>query len=79
MQPRATGSTDSSGKPNVSSASTPRPPAAAVVPTGRVLTRAVLESQEEIVRAIGGINDRLNQLISVLTHIGESINAFVNK
>ncbi len=70
---------DSSSIPSVSGASMPQPPAAAaaVRPTGRVLTRAVLESQEETVRAIGGINDRLNQLIGVLTNIGESINALV--
>ena len=75
MQPRATGSNDSSGMPSVSGASAPQPPAAVVPPTGRVLTRAVLESQKEIVRAIGGINDRLDQLVSVLTNLGESINA----
>ncbi|KAK0146597.1 hypothetical protein N1851_014050 [Merluccius polli] len=48
-------------------------------PTGRVLTRAVLESQGEIVRAIGGINDRLDRLINVLSDINTSINALVNK
>ncbi|KAM4585185.1 acidic leucine-rich nuclear phosphoprotein 32 family member B isoform 2-T2 [Odontesthes bonariensis] len=69
LHPRATGSGDSSGGAA----------AAAVRPTGRVLTRAVLESQEQIVRAIGGINDRLDQLIGVLTNIGESINALVKK
>ncbi|XP_027135231.1 uncharacterized protein LOC113745873 [Larimichthys crocea] len=40
--------------------------AADVCLTGRVLTRAVLESQEEMVRAIGGINDCLDQLIHVV-------------
>ncbi len=75
LQLRATDAGDSSSIPSM-----PQPPAAAAVrPTGRVLTCAVLESQEEIVRAIGGINDRLNQLIGVLTNIGESINALVNK
>lgn len=73
----------SSSIPSVSGVSAPLPPAApaaaAVCPTGRVLTQAVLESQEEIVRAIGGINDRLDQLIGVLTNIGDSINALVNK
>ena len=48
----------------------PVPPAAAVVPTDRVLTRAVLESQEKMVRAIRSINYRLDQLISVLKHMG---------
>ena len=91
LQPRATGSGDSSGIPSVtgmgdssgipgvSGASMPQPPAAAVRRTGRVLTRAVLESQQQIVRAIDGINDRLDQLIGVLTNIGDSINALVNK
>jgi len=65
--------------PSVSGASTPQPPAAAILPTGCVLTLAVLESHEEIVKAIGGINDRQDQLISVLTNIGESINALVKK
>ncbi|KAK0134018.1 hypothetical protein N1851_030424 [Merluccius polli] len=48
-------------------------------PTGRVLTQVVLESQGEIVRAIGGINDRLDRLINVLSDINTSINALVNK
>uniref|UniRef100_A0A8C5C235 Myb/SANT-like DNA-binding domain-containing protein n=1 Tax=Gadus morhua TaxID=8049 RepID=A0A8C5C235_GADMO len=48
-------------------------------PTGRVLTRAVLESQAEIVRAIGGINDRLDRLINVLSDISASINRLVSK
>ncbi|XP_062242744.1 nuclear apoptosis-inducing factor 1-like [Platichthys flesus] len=48
-------------------------------PTGRVLNRAVLESQAEIVRAIGGINDRLDRLINVLGDISASINTLVSK
>uniref|UniRef100_A0A8C5CRZ1 Myb/SANT-like DNA-binding domain-containing protein n=1 Tax=Gadus morhua TaxID=8049 RepID=A0A8C5CRZ1_GADMO len=48
-------------------------------PTGRVLTRAVLESQAEIVRAIGVINDRLVRLINVLSDISASINTLVSK
>ncbi|CAL8384995.1 unnamed protein product [Arctogadus glacialis] len=48
-------------------------------PTGRVLTRAVLGSQAEIVRAIGGINDRLDRLINVLSDISASINTLVSK
>uniref|UniRef100_A0A8C5AEI9 Myb/SANT-like DNA-binding domain-containing protein n=1 Tax=Gadus morhua TaxID=8049 RepID=A0A8C5AEI9_GADMO len=48
-------------------------------PTGRVLTRAVLESQAEIVRDIGGINDRLDRLINVLSDISASINTLVSK
>ncbi|KAJ8248025.1 hypothetical protein GJAV_G00237360 [Gymnothorax javanicus] len=65
--------------PGVSGVSAQQPPAAAARPTGRVLTRTVLESQQEIVRAIGDINDRLDQLIGVLTNISNSINALVNK
>lgn len=59
----------------------PQPPAAAAVvcPSGSVLTRAILESQEEIIKAIGGINDHLDELIGVLTNIGKSIIALVNE
>ena len=63
-QSHATDSGDSSTIPGVSSipsisgVSAQQPPAAAARPTGRVLTRAVLESQQEIVKAIGGINDK---------------------
>lgn len=42
--------------------------------TGRVLT-AVLESQEDIVRAIDVINDRLDQLIGILKNLGEEVNS----
>ena len=61
------------------SSSTTRPgdftPAADVGPTGHVFTQAVLESQEEIVRAIRGVSDRLAQIINVLGDICHAINA----
>lgn len=47
--------------------------------TGCVLTQAVLESQEEILRAISGINDHLDQLIDVPTKICESLDVLVKK
>ena len=42
---------------------------AAVHLTGCVLTQAVLESQEEIVRAIRGVSDHLDQIINVFGDI----------
>ncbi len=80
-QPRVTDSGDSSSVPGVSGIirSSCAPPllAADACPTGRALTRAVLESQEEIVRAIGGINDRLDRYI--LRDISKTLNVLVNK
>ena len=50
-------------------------PAADVQPTGHVHKQAVLESQEEIVRAIRGVSDQLDQIISVLGDICNAVNA----
>ncbi|XP_017288266.1 nuclear apoptosis-inducing factor 1-like [Kryptolebias marmoratus] len=57
--------------------SSPHLPAADVRPTGRVLTTAVLQTQQEIVSGIIGINDRLDQLIGVLSDINKSLNALI--
>lgn len=41
--------------------------------TGRVLTRAVVESQETIINAINRVNERLGRLTNVLIPINGSI------
>ncbi|KAE8284740.1 Nuclear apoptosis-inducing factor 1 [Larimichthys crocea] len=81
--PSSTGPGSSTGPSSTGPGSSTSPgsstPAADARPTGRVLTRAVLETQEQIVRGIGGINDRLDKLINVLTDMNKAINSFVSK
>ncbi|KAL7373143.1 hypothetical protein ABVT39_028224 [Epinephelus coioides] len=64
-QPPARDCGVSSSVPSVSALQPPAAAAdaAAVCPTGYVPTHAVLESQQEIPGAIGGITDRLDQLM----------------
>ncbi|KAL6469111.1 hypothetical protein MHYP_G00226350 [Metynnis hypsauchen] len=82
-QPAATDLGCSSSVPSTSgvteTSSAPHLPAADVRPTGRVLTTAVLQSQEEIVRGIGEINTHLKNISDALTSISNSIKELVKK
>ena len=42
--------------------------------SGRVLAEGVLQSQEEIIRGIAGINERLDRLVNVLERLVAKIN-----
>ncbi|XP_016341425.1 nuclear apoptosis-inducing factor 1-like isoform X2 [Sinocyclocheilus anshuiensis] len=55
------------------------PPSAEARPSGRVLTHAVLESQQQIVRAIGEINSHLKNITDALTDISHSLKELVKK
>lgn len=50
-----------------------------VLPTGHVLTSAVLQMQQKIIRRISGINDCLDKMRQVITDINPTLNALVNK
>ncbi|KAL6479159.1 hypothetical protein MHYP_G00125920 [Metynnis hypsauchen] len=82
-QPAATDLGCSSSVPSTSGVTetscVPHLPAADVRPTGRVLTTAVLQSQEEIVRGIGEINTQLKNISDALTSISNSIKELVKK
>ncbi|XP_039526127.1 myb-related transcription factor, partner of profilin-like [Pimephales promelas] len=55
------------------------PPSAEARPSGRVLTHAVLESQQQIVRAIGEMNSHLKNVTDALTEISNSLKQLVKK
>ncbi|XP_067245457.1 nuclear apoptosis-inducing factor 1-like [Chanodichthys erythropterus] len=55
------------------------PPSAEARPSGRVLTHAVLESQQQIVMAIGEINSHLKNITDALTDISHSLKELVKK
>ncbi|XP_067264339.1 uncharacterized protein [Chanodichthys erythropterus] len=55
------------------------PPSAEARPSGRILTHAVPESQQQIVMAIGEINSHLKNITDALTDISHSLNELVKK
>ncbi|XP_052464014.1 nuclear apoptosis-inducing factor 1-like [Carassius gibelio] len=61
--------------PSVSSAL----PSADARPSGRVFTHAVLESQQQIIMAIGEINSHLKNITDALTDISHSLKELVKK
>ncbi|XP_034150731.1 nuclear apoptosis-inducing factor 1-like [Esox lucius] len=55
------------------------PPSAEARPSGRVLTHAVLESQQLIVRAIEEMNSHLKNVTDALTEISHTLKELVKK
>ena len=66
-------------QPGVSGVSTAHCPPSAASGKGRVLTRAVLESQEEIIKGISEINSNLEKLTGALKEINETLKELVKK
>ena len=66
-------------QPGVSGVSTAHCPPSAASGKGCVLTRAVLESQGEIVKGINDINCNLEKLTGALKEINETLKELVKK
>ncbi|KAK0145844.1 t-SNARE domain-containing protein 1 [Merluccius polli] len=66
-------------QPGVSGVATAHCPPSAASGKGRVLTRAVLESQEEIIKGINDINSNLQQVTGALKDINETLKELVKK
>ncbi|KAK0146283.1 t-SNARE domain-containing protein 1 [Merluccius polli] len=66
-------------QPGVSGVATAHCPPSAASGKGWVLTRAVLESQEEIIKGINDINSNLQQITGALKDINETLKELVKK